>query len=134
MYTHLHPLSLPDALPISPSPPVSMLPVPTPPTVYVPTPIAVPPAPPAPPAPRVDQSAKIRGNAGRFFGPDNYPSQAKRENAEGTTRVRLTVGTNGKVTNCAVTSSSGNDSLDDTPCRIFPLGRGSGRERVWQYV
>src|SRR3546814_1820857 len=73
MYTHLHPLSLPDALPISPSPPVIMRTVPTPPKVYVPTPIAVPPAPPAPPAPRVDQSAKIRGNAGRFFGPDNYP-------------------------------------------------------------
>ncbi|RIA43603.1 outer membrane transport energization protein TonB [Hephaestia caeni] len=103
----------------TPSPPVIMNTVPTPPKVYVPTPIAVPPAPPAPPAPRVDQSAKIRGNAGRFFGPDNYPSQAKRENAEGTTRVRLTVGTDGKVTNCAVTSSSGNDSLDDTTCRIF---------------
>src|SRR3546814_19345462 len=85
------------------SPPVIMRTVPTPPKVYVPTPIAVPPAPPAPPAPRVDQSAKIRGNAGRFFGPDNYPSQAKRENAEGTTRVRITVGTNGTVTNWAET-------------------------------
>src|SRR3546814_15656819 len=114
--------------------------------VYVPTPIAVPPAPPAPPAPRVDQSAKIRGNAGRFFGPDNYPSQAKRENAEGTTRVRLTVGTNGKVTNCAVKSTSGKDSLDDTTRRILrsrvrftpakdqngtpQTERASGRERV----
>src|SRR3546814_16473293 len=119
MYTHLHPLSLPDALPISPSPPVSMRTVPTPPKVYVPTPIAVPPAPPAPPAPRVDQSAQIRGNAGRFFGPDNYPSQAKRENAEGTTRVRLTVGTTCTVTHCAVPSSSGTDSPDTTTCPPF---------------
>ena len=99
--------------------PVIMNTVPTPPKVYVPTPIAVPPAPPAPPAPRVDKSAKIRGNAGRFFGPNNYPPQAKRENAEGTTRVRLTVGTDGRVSNCTVTSSSGNDSLDETTCNIF---------------
>jgi protein TonB len=100
-------------------PPVIMNTVPTPPKVYVPTPIAVPPAPPAPPAPRVDKSASIRGNAGRFFGPDNYPASAKREGAEGTTRVRITVGTDGRVSNCVVTSSSGNDALDNTTCDIF---------------
>jgi protein TonB len=32
--------------------------------------------------------------------------------------ARLTVGTDGRVSDCSVTSSSGNDDLDSTTCRI----------------
>jgi len=32
--------------------------------------------------------------------------------------VRIVIGTNGRVTNCQVTASSGNSDLDDTTCRL----------------
>ena len=42
-----------------------------------------------------------------------------RNDEEGTTRFRLTVGTNGRVTDCSVTSSSGSAALDAATCRIM---------------
>ena len=93
--------------------------VPNPPPVYIPTPTAPPPAPPAPPpAPRVSQAAGLRGNPAQFFGPDNYPPAALRAEAQGRVVARLTVGTDGRVTECTVSASSGNDDLDSTTCRI----------------
>ena len=44
---------------------------------------------------------------------------AIRAEEEGAVMVRLTVGTNGRVTDCTVTSSSGSRTLDDTTCRIL---------------
>jgi periplasmic protein TonB len=102
-------------------PPVVIQTVPTPPPVYIPTPTAPPPSPPAPPAPpppRVSQAAGLRGDPGRFFGPDAYPPAAQRAGAQGRVVARLTVGTSGSVTDCTVTASSGNDDLDATTCRI----------------
>lgn len=97
-----------------PSPPVVLQSVTTPPPAYIP----VPPAPPAPPPPHVDKSASVRGNPGRYFGPDAYPSSARRAGAEGRVAARLTVSTDGRVIACTVTSSSGNSALDDTTCDI----------------
>lgn len=100
-------------------PPVIINTVPTPPPVYIPTPTAPPPAPPAPPpAPRVSQAAGLRGNPAQYFGTDNYPPAAIRAGAQGRVVARLTVGTDGRVTECTVSSSSGNDDLDSTTCRI----------------
>jgi protein TonB len=101
-------------------PPVAIATVPTPPPVFVPTPIAAPPAPPAPaPAPpRVSQAAGLKGNPGQFFSSDNYPPSAIRAGAQGRVVARLTVGTDGRVTDCSVTTSSGNSDLDATTCRI----------------
>jgi protein TonB len=103
-------------------PPVVINTVPTPPPVYIPTPTAPPPSPPAPapapPAPRVSQAAGLRGDPGRYFGPDAYPPAAQRAGAQGRVVARLTVGVDGRVTDCSVTSSSGNDDLDSTTCRI----------------
>ena len=42
-----------------------------------------------------------------------------RNNEEGTTGFRLTVGPDGRVTNCEVTSSSGSSALDTTTCRLM---------------
>ena len=104
-------------------PPVVIQTVSTPPPAVNLTPIAAPPAPPAPPAapapPRVSQAAQARGNIGQFFGEDAYPPDAKRAEAEGNVSVSVDVGPDGRVTNCTVTGSSGNSSLDNTTCRIF---------------
>ena len=99
--------------------PVVIQSVPTPPRVYVPTPVAAPPAPaPAPPAPRASQAAGLKGNPGQFFGDDAYPAAAIRAEAQGRVVAKLTVGTDGRVTDCTVTASSGNSDLDSTTCRI----------------
>ena len=101
----------------APPPPITT--VATPPPVYIPTPTAPPPSPPAPPpAPRVSQAAGLKGNPASFFGPDAYPPAAQRAGAQGRVVARLTVGTDGRVADCSVTSSSGNDDLDSTTCRI----------------
>ena len=90
-------------------------------TVQTPPPPAPlpPPSPPAPPAPpRISQAAGLKGNPAQFFGNDAYPSEAIRAGAQGRVVARLTVGTDGRVSGCVVTTSSGNSSLDDTTCRI----------------
>ncbi|MDQ3139557.1 MAG: energy transducer TonB [Pseudomonadota bacterium] len=104
----------------TPAPPIQTTPViqPTPPI----TPIArpAPPAPPAPPPPpRVSQAARAQGSLPGLFSTDDYPQAALRNEEQGTTAVSLTIGTNGRVSGCDVTSSSGSRSLDDTTCRIL---------------
>ncbi|HEX7695395.1 MAG TPA: energy transducer TonB [Sphingomonas sp.] len=99
-----------------PSPPVQIQTVTTPPPAINLTPVAAPPAPPAPP--RVSKAAGLKGNPGQFFSNDNYPPSAIRAGAQGRVVAKLTVGTNGRVTNCTITTSSGNNDLDETTCRI----------------
>lgn len=97
----------------SPMPPIVSVPV-APPVAPV-----VPPQPPAPPPkPAVSQRAAVQGNPGRFFGPDAYPPAAIRAEAQGRVVAALTVGPDGRVAGCTVTTSSGNSDLDDATCRI----------------
>lgn len=96
---------------------------PTPPRIYVPTPTITPPAPPTPPAPapappKVNKSKAVRLSRGAPTNGD-YPSSAIRNESSGTTRVRLTIGANGRVSACSVTGSSGDSALDSTTCSIF---------------
>lgn len=102
-------------------PPVVITTVRTPPPVFIPTPRAAPPPPPPappPPPPRISQAAGLRGNPGQFFGPDAYPASAQRAGEEGRVVAKLTVGTDGRVTDCVVTTSSGSSALDSATCRI----------------
>lgn len=99
-----------------PSPAPPMVTVPIPPPAAPPVPVAVPAPPPS--APRVSQAAKVTGNPGQFFSDDQYPESARDAGAQGLTVVMLAIGTNGRVTNCTVVTSSGNRDLDDTTCRI----------------
>jgi protein TonB len=101
-------------------PPVSIATVPTPPPVYVPTPVVAPPAPPpAPPAPPVVSKAAVaKGNPGQYFGADAYPPAAIRAEESGRVVAKLTIGTDGRVTDCVVTTSSNSSSLDQATCRI----------------
>jgi len=97
----------------SPMPPIVSVPV-APPVAPV-----VPPQPPAPPPkPAVSQRAAVQGNPGRFFGSDAYPPAAIRAEAQGRVVAALTVGPDGRVAGCSVTTSSGNSDLDDATCRI----------------
>ncbi|UUL82753.1 energy transducer TonB [Sphingomonas qomolangmaensis] len=105
-------------------PPVVIQSVNTPPPSIVTTMIAAPPvpaapvAPPVPAPPKVSKKAGPKGNPGSWFSNDDYPPAARRAEAEGRVSVSVTVGTNGRVTACRVTSSSGNSDLDNTTCRL----------------
>ena len=93
-------------------------------TVPVPQPpVFTPPAPPAPPAPAPKADApptaatpKGRGNT---FTDDDFPPASARAEETGVTKVTYTIGTDGRVTNCAVTASSGHQRLDDATCAII---------------
>lgn len=117
--------------PVAPVPPISIAPRPpdvqtqvtipprAPPAVIIPpaAPIAAPAPPPPPPPQRANPVP--RGNPGRWVSNDDYPSRAIREEAQGTVRFTLTVGPDGRATDCSVTGSSGNSALDETACRLL---------------
>lgn len=48
----------------------------------------------------------------------DYPREARRQGAQGTVRMRIAVATNGRVSACSVTQSSGSALLDATTCRL----------------
>lgn len=98
------------------APPINTTPIPPPPSPPVPPRPPTPPAPPA--APVQSKAAGLKGNPGQFFGPDAYPPAAQRAEAQGRVVARLTVGTDGRVSGCDVTTSSGNGDLDSATCRI----------------
>ncbi len=107
-----------------------------------PPPIIAPPAPvPAPPPPRFQpKSATPKGNPANWATTNDYPSRALREEREGTTGFRVTVGPDGRVTSCDVTSSSGSSDLDDATCanvtrraRFTPAMDGEGNPTTGSY-
>ena len=114
--------------PVAPPPPINISVAPPPIQVQTnippPAPVArtvPPPAPPAPPPPPPAPS-QARGvtpqNQGSWAARirENYPARAIRDEIEGRVGVRVTVGTNGRVTACSVSSSSGSSILDDAAC------------------
>ncbi|HYD14097.1 MAG TPA: TonB family protein [Allosphingosinicella sp.] len=105
--------------PRNPPPPV-MVPMmpPVPPAPYIPPPVMVPP-PPAPPVPAATPPQRARANLASYFSEDDYPAAALRAHDEGTTGFQLTIGPNGRVTDCQVTASSGSSALDSATCRIM---------------
>ncbi|MCA1662609.1 MAG: energy transducer TonB [Novosphingobium sp.] len=62
------------------------------------------------------QGARPLGSPGKWATTEDYPARALREGREGTTRFRVTVGLDGRVRNCEVTSSSGSSDLDRATC------------------
>jgi protein TonB len=118
------PKDLPPPPPIvAPPPKVNLAPPPTyqtvatpppapPPVAYIPPPAPVP-APPPPPAPR---QATPKNNQSTWVTDADYPSSAMREQRQGVTAVRLTVGPDGRVANCDITRSSGSPDLDNAAC------------------
>lgn len=114
-------------------------------TVVTPPPLPPPPilapAPVAPPPPRFQpKSALPKGNPANWATTNDYPSRALREEREGTTGFRVTVGPDGRVTRCDVTSSSGSSDLDEATCsnvtrraRFTPAMDGEGNPTSGSY-
>lgn len=63
-------------------------------------------------------ATRARHLSGRIEDED-YPRSAYRDRAGGSVTARMTVGTDGRVTNCRVTRSSGNAEIDATTCRLI---------------
>lgn len=129
--------------PVAPPPPINIAPAPPPirtqPTIPPPAPPVLripPPAPPAPPPPKfTPKNPEPRGNPGRWATPNDYPSRALREEREGVASFTVTVDTDGRVTSCRITRSSGHDDLDEATCknierraRFRPATDGNGQE------
>jgi protein TonB len=120
-------------------PPVETVvtPPPAPPPIIV-----APPAPVAPPPPRIQpKAATPRGNPGNWATTNDYPSRALREEREGVTGFRVSVGPDGRVTSCDVTSSSGSSDLDEATCanvtrraRFNPATDGEGQPTTGSYT
>ena len=111
------PVAPPPPINIAPAPPPivtqTRIPPPAPPALVVP-----PPAPPAPPPPPSQARGASPDNQRRWAAriQENYPSRAVRSETEGNVGVRVTIGTNGRVSACTVTSSSGSSILDEAAC------------------
>jgi protein TonB len=74
-----------------------------------------------PPAAEVKtmKPARAKANLASYVSDEDYPSNAVRNEEQGTTRFRLGVGSNGHVTDCTVIGSSGSSALDMATCRLM---------------
>ena len=102
------------------TPPPTVRTVDTPPPAVIMVPTAAPPAPaaPPPPPPPVAKRPKPvpKGNVANWANTNDYPSRALQQEREGTTGFSVTVGPNGRVTECSISSSSGHPDLDQATC------------------
>lgn len=113
----------------APPPPVA-----PPPEVVVVTPTAPPPvmvtvprppvisAPPPPPVVRQQGpavSASPKGRRATWITTEDYPGSAQRAGEEGATAIKVDIDSEGRVTSCAVTASSGSSALDDATCKLY---------------
>ncbi len=124
------------------SPPVTT--VTTPPPPAPPVLVVAPPGPaaaPPPPPPRFSPKGAVpKGNPGNWATTNDYPTRALREEREGVTGFRVSVGTDGRATSCDVTSSSGSADLDQATCanvmrraRFTPAMDGEGNPTTGAY-
>jgi TonB family protein len=70
----------------------------------------------APPEPL---PSRARANLAQYVTADDYPAAAIRNNEQGRVAFSLAIDANGRVTNCAITTSSGSAALDMATCRIM---------------
>ncbi len=113
------PVVSPPPMVVTVTPPPTVRTVDSPPPAAPIVPTAAPPAPaaPPPPPPVAKRPNPIpKGNPGNWANTNDYPSRALQQEREGTTGFRVTVGPNGRVTDCQVTSSSGHADLDQATC------------------
>ncbi|HEX4846886.1 MAG TPA: energy transducer TonB [Novosphingobium sp.] len=98
--------------------------------------------PPAPAPPLSQARGPVpANNPGEWIQTDDYPIRALREEREGTTAFRLTVGVDGLVTACTITGSSGSPDLDSAAClnatrraRFKPAVGSDGRPAIGTYA
>lgn len=119
--------------------PIVNTPPPPAPVVVIPAPVGPPAAPPPPKF--TPKGASPKGNPGNWATTNDYPSRALREEREGTTGFRVSVGADGRVTSCSVTNSSGSPDLDEATCsnvtrraRFTPATDGEGNPTTGSYT
>lgn len=71
------------------------------------------------PSPNFTPSAPIPRNAASWISTDDYPRIGIARQMEGTAHYRLVIGSNGRVNECEVTTSSGHAALDTATCRLL---------------
>jgi TonB family protein len=81
------------------------------------------------------------GNPGLWVTTNDYPAFALKEEREGLVGFSLTVGRDGRVISCSITSSSGSPDLDSTACtlitlraRFAPAKDARGKPQIGQYA
>lgn len=79
-------------------------------------PMPLPEVKPSPSASFAIRAAVPRGSPGSWVSDRDYPSAAIREEREGLTRFRLTIGVDGRVAECEITGTSGSADLDTATC------------------
>lgn len=72
----------------------------------------------APSATAAPEHRPAPGNFADYISSDDYPGGALSDEHEGVVGFVVTVGTNGRVTGCAITQSSGYSDLDVGTCRL----------------
>ncbi|MCH8684696.1 energy transducer TonB [Pedomonas mirosovicensis] len=78
------------------------------------------PAPPTPAvAPKPVNRVPAKGSRRNVISEDDYPSASLRAEEEGVTRVRFTINTEGRVSQCSVVESSGHPRLDEKTCDLI---------------
>jgi protein TonB len=86
---------------------------------------------------RLAPKAVPTGNPGRWFSNDDYPAEARRRNEQGRVQVRVKIDPHGVPRACAIVTSSGSISLDNTTCDLvmrrsrFTPARGADGKAVW---
>jgi protein TonB len=113
------------------------VPMPAPPPLQLPAPAP----PPAPPPPKFQAKRAVpKGSPANWATTNDYPTRALREERAGTTGFRVSVGPDGRVTSCSVTSSSGSPDLDEATCsnvtrraRFTPAIDGDGNPTTDSY-
>lgn len=141
----------PEAQPVTPPPPTAPLltaPPPivrvsTPPAMVAATPVETPPQPiaiaaPAPPvaavpAPAAPAAAPVDGDLSLNMldaTPPRYPTESRRKREEGTVRLSVLVGQDGRVAEVGVASSSGSDRLDKAALAAVKRWRWSPLKRA----
>ncbi|MFT9100239.1 MAG: TonB family protein, partial [Zymomonas mobilis subsp. pomaceae] len=65
--------------------------------------------------------ARPHGDQTQWVTQDDYPSRAMRDGRSGVTAISFTIGTDGHVSQCHVTSSSGTPELDEATCKYFTM-------------
>lgn len=81
-----------------------------------------------------------KGNPGNWANTNDYPSRALQQEREGTVGFRVTIGSDGRVIDCQIVSSSGHEDLDQATCtnlrrraRFDPALDDSGRPITGTY-
>ena len=81
------------------------------------------------------------GNPGLWVTTNDYPASALKEDRDGLVGFSLTIGQDGKVMSCDITSSSGSPDLDSTACtlitqraRFSPAKDARGKPQIGQYT